>query len=168
MEEGSVLDPAHPAQEEWEQEGWEQLREEDVGNKEEEVNPSRLLFLDHEDQRRLPNTREQRREMKAVSRAQRRDKSLYSRRKLIPSALRLSKPTISKQSAILRAPAESREPVPEEKQTLMLPVFNIMGGGKFPKNFQIFEKKSVGTKNKNSQRKNYQCGRKCPGGRRSK
>ena len=90
---GSVLDLNHPVQEEWEEEGWEQPREE-------ETNPGQLPFLDHEDWRRQPTTRDQRRARKAASRAQQQDKSMYTRRKLIPSALILSKSTISKQSAI--------------------------------------------------------------------
>ena len=39
MDERSVLDPTHPVQEEWKEEGWEQLREEETADKEEEVNP---------------------------------------------------------------------------------------------------------------------------------
>ena len=35
MDKGSVLDPNHPVQEKWEQEGWEQLREEETNDREE-------------------------------------------------------------------------------------------------------------------------------------
>ena len=146
----SVLDPNHPAQAQMEDEGWDQLRDEEAVPEEAAPNPGRAPYVDHEDRCRKPVTRDQKRVMKAKSRAEKRNHKHNYNRKLIPSALRLPKqsaplPAVSKQSAILPAPAVSREPVPTERPTLLPPMFNIMGGRVLEK-VKIFQKKVRGKK----------------------
>ena len=64
----SILDPNHPAQAQMEDEGWDQLRDvETVPNK--GVAP----FVDHEDRVWKPVTRDQKRILKAKSRAEKKD-----------------------------------------------------------------------------------------------
>ena len=141
----SILDPNHPVQAQMEDEGWNQLRDGELVQ-----NKGVAPYVDHEDRVWKPVTRDQKRIMKAKSRAEKRHHKLNSQRKLIPSALRLPKqsaplPVVSKQSAILPAPAVSREPMPTEKPTLLPPMFNIMGG-KGSRKSENFSKKSQGGK----------------------
>ena len=136
----SILDPNHPVQAQMEEEGWNQLR-----NGELVQNKGVAPYVDHEDRVWKPVTRDQRRILRTKSRAEKRHHKLNSPRKLIPSALRLPKqsaplPVVSKQSAILPAPAVSREPMPTERPTLLPPVFNIMGGKDLEK-VKFFQKK---------------------------
>ena len=98
----SILDPNHPAQAQMEDEGWDQLR-----NDKTVPNKGVAPYVDHEDRIWKPVTRDQKRILKAKSRAEKRHHKLNYQRNLIPSALRLPK-----------------QPAP----TLLPPMFNIMGG----------------------------------------